>query len=77
MAVIQRSDDPLKDFDDWCDFLQEEARFLPECTICGEKIYQDTAVCIVGLTTYDIWICDRCLDELRQDTEKENYERDY
>ena len=39
---------------------------LPICDCCGEHIQQDTAVRINGC-----WFCDSCLDELREDTERE------
>ncbi len=35
---------------------------LPKCSICGEPIQQDMAVCIHG-----DWYCDDCLDDMRKE----------
>lgn len=58
--MMNRTDDPLKDFDRHDTEQQKKLDRLPKCTECGEPIQQEKAVCIDG----DFY-CDHCLDEMR------------
>lgn len=56
-----KTDDALRDF---VRFEEEEAERLsrlPECSLCGEPIDQESAVYMNGE-----WFCDECLDDCRK-----------
>lgn len=55
--------DPVADFERYDVNRERELRKLPVCCICNEHIQQDYAV-----RYQDRWICDDCLDELREET---------
>ena len=50
------TDDPVHDFERY-DFERERrAQTRPVCSVCGERIMDDTAVYIDG------WICNDCIE---------------
>lgn len=51
------SDDPVKDYDRYCDDLEAELDKLPKCYECGEPIQADECYEI-----NDELICPECLD---------------
>lgn len=55
--------DPVADFERYDANRERELRKFPVCCICKEHIQQDYAV-----RYQDRWICDDCLDELREET---------
>lgn len=55
------SDNPVADYDRYCDYCDARIEKMPECEMCGEHIQQDNAVCIDGK-----WYCDICLEESRE-----------
>ena len=63
--MFYRTDNPIADFNRYDREQSRRAKRLPVCELCGERIYQDDAVCINGS-----WYCDECLDDCRKDTER-------
>lgn len=59
--MFQRTDNPERDYDEYCNESEKWMDKLPECECCGEKICQEDAVCIDGK-----WYCDDCLEFLRE-----------
>lgn len=57
---MRLSGDPYADFDRWDAEQERRLARLPKCTVCGEPIHQEDAVCIDGK-----YYCDDCLDEMR------------
>lgn len=56
------TDDPVADAERYSAEQEEALESLPECSDCGQKIQQETAVYINSE-----WICDNCLDSYRRD----------
>lgn len=56
-----RTDDPIKDFENWDREQQKQLDKLPECARCDQPIQQEDAVRI-GKKFY----CDHCLAEMRE-----------
>ena len=54
------SDDPVRDYDRYCDEQERWLKKLPVCCECEEHIQQESAVRIDGE-----WYCDACLDDMR------------
>lgn len=51
------TDNPLADFDRWCDEQNEKLKKLPVCSVCGEHIQDDHYYLI-----NDENICPDCLE---------------
>lgn len=62
------TDDPVADFERHDAYMSRMLDRLPVCDLCRERIQQDTAVVFCGS-----WICDHCLDSMREDTQDEEF----
>lgn len=69
---MQRTDDPIADYDRYCEEVDRMQKELPQCECCGERITETKAVCIEGR-----WFCEDCEDEawelVRDDYLKETH----
>lgn len=52
------SDDPISDYNRYCNEQQKELDRLPECSECGEKIMDEYCFEVNGE-----YICERCMNE--------------
>lgn len=57
------SDDPVKDAQDYMDYLDDLTDDLPVCSECDEKIMDDEAYFI-----FDDWICEDCMKKYKKET---------
>lgn len=56
------TDDPIRDYDRYCEDLEREMEKYPECACCGKRIIDDFLFYIEGET-----YCEDCmLDEYRR-----------
>lgn len=60
------TDNPIMDFERYDAEQEERIKHLPVCCCCRERIQQEDAVRIEN-----DWYCDRCLDEMREETLKD------
>jgi len=58
------TDDPIADYDRYCNEQQKELDRLPECSECGKKIQTEWCYEINGE-----YICEHCMDEHRKSTD--------
>lgn len=57
------SDDPVRDAEDYMNYLDDLADDLPICSECNEKIMDDEAYFI-----FDYWICEDCMRKYKRET---------
>lgn len=58
------TDNPIADFDRYCNEQQKELDRLPECCECGEKIMDEYCFEVNGE-----YICERCMEEHKKSVE--------
>lgn len=56
-----RTDDPVRDYARYDAEQYELEQKLPKCSLCGERIYTESAVKLDGE-----YICDNCIDDARE-----------
>lgn len=59
-AYFERTDNPIRDYEAYCNALEREGAWRPRCRFCNEPIFQVDAVLID-----DDYYCDNCLQESR------------
>lgn len=58
------TDDPISDYDRYCNEQQKKLDRLPECSECGEKIMDEYCYEVNGE-----YICERCMQDHRKAVE--------
>lgn len=60
------SDDPVKDYDRYCNDLEAELDKLPKCDDCNNPIQDEEAYYI-----NDCWICEDCMSSYKREVQPE------
>lgn len=58
------TDDPVSDYDRYCNEQQRKLDRLPECSECGEKIQDEYC-----FEVNDEYICEQCMQEHKKSVE--------